>query len=95
MISEVPCFESRGIAHGKEEINNGILWNLYEPSSRFSERFPRREVWWTKNQDYNDENYSKLRHANTSEHKALGPALPPPPQAESCQSKDSSVLTGE
>jgi hypothetical protein len=57
--------------------------------------FPGGKFGGTKNQDYNDENYSKLRHANTSEHKALGPALPPPPQAESCQSKDSSVLTGE
>lgn len=38
--------------------------------------FPGGKFGGTKNQDYNDENYSKLRHANTSEHKALTSSAP-------------------
>jgi hypothetical protein len=72
------------------------LWNLYELSYRSSERFPQAGSLVG----------PRIRIATMkitissgmpilSEHKALGPVLPPPPHVESCQSKDRSVLTGE
>ena len=80
---------------GKEEINNGILWNLYEPSSRFSEISQARSLVGPKIRITTMKITVSSACQIFAEHRPSDLLYLLRPGRVVSNSKDSSVLTGE